>query len=196
MRVVHKLCESAGRGRGRVQSGPVSGAGDTVGGNAGRWLRAVRRARVLSQRELAALAGVPLSTVSAIEAGRRTPGLVLFERILRATEFELAVVDTTPPDDGKTADQGGDVARPPPRRRLHLDDEHDAIRDRSGRRFPAHLRWGGKPVYDNGTYWWGWHNIAWYFDRDPAIVPDHVYWHRWKPSRLGRPARQHPFWTR
>jgi transcriptional regulator with XRE-family HTH domain len=146
-----------------------------------RQLRAVRRARMLSQRELAAAAGVALSTVSAIEAGRRVPGLALYQRILAGVGFGLDVVD------------GAEPARQ--HLGLRVDDEHDDIRDRRGRRFPAHLRWGDKPDYALGPYWWGWSRIAWYDSADPA-VPDHVYWQRPRPqpSRLGRPPRHHPFW--
>lgn len=43
----------------------------------------------LSQEELAARAGVSRSAISAIEHGKRDPGLAYLERILRAAGFEL-----------------------------------------------------------------------------------------------------------
>ncbi len=127
-----------------------------------RTLRAARRARKVSQRELATLAGVPRSTIERVEAGRVAPGLVTAARLLGSLGYELVA-----------ADQRGEI--------LELDDEHDRVRDRAGRRFPAHLLWGRTAGYfeplGSGLDWWGWHRIAWPFD-GPDIVPAHTFLHR------------------
>jgi len=104
-------------------------------------LRAVRRVRIVSQRELADLAGVRRSTISRIESGEtRRPSFELIDRIVRAAGFALVIATVH--------DQ-----------LLELDDELCRLRDRGGRRYPAHLpmfkvKFGGYP-------WWGWSRIAW-----------------------------------
>jgi transcriptional regulator with XRE-family HTH domain len=128
----------------------------------GRWLRAARRDRRQSQRELAALANVPLSTVARIEAGKTVPRLDTFVLLLAALGFELAIVD-----------RHG--------RLLELDDEHDRLRDRAGRRFPAHLIAGKTPSYADcftgeGRTWWGWERIAWPYG--PGTPPEYTFWQR------------------
>jgi len=100
-------------------------------------LRAVRRVRDLNQRELAATTGVARATIERIEAGRCAPSLATLERILEATRFRLLVVDA----DGKP---------------LEPDDAHDAIIDRAGRRFPAHLSWDPVTKQDYEACW-GWY---------------------------------------
>jgi predicted transcriptional regulator len=55
----------------------------------GTLLRRARRWRNLSQRGLAALAGVPQSTVGRIEAGTIDPRASTLSRLLRACGFEL-----------------------------------------------------------------------------------------------------------
>ena len=134
-------------------------------------IRAARRRRRFSQRELAQRAGVPASTVARLEAGSASPRLDTFVRLMEATGVAVLPVS-----------RGGQVLVP--------DDEHDAIRDAGDRRFPAHLRWGGRPKYMDGPNWWGWHCIAWY--DDPTNVPDHVYWHR--PKRGDRNAPGYSTW--
>lgn len=78
---------------------------------AGSVLRVARLQKKLSQRELAAAAGVPQSTIAAIEAGRRQPSWPLLCRILAAANLEL---------------------------RVHLEtyDDHDDVLDRRRERFP------------------------------------------------------------
>lgn len=55
-------------------------------------VRARRRAG-LSQRQLAAVAGTSQATISAYEAGRKQPSIVVLERLLRASGAELRVLD-------------------------------------------------------------------------------------------------------
>lgn len=54
-------------------------------------LRAVRRRQGWSQRVLAERTGIALSTVAAVEAGRRQPSLEVLNRVLAAGGLELAV---------------------------------------------------------------------------------------------------------
>lgn len=64
----------------------------------GSLLREARHRRGLTQRGLAHRAGVPQSTISAIEAGRRSPSVELFERIVRRGRLplEIRLVDESP----------------------------------------------------------------------------------------------------
>src|SRR3954453_6103652 len=98
-------------------------------------VRAVRRERRLSQRELATRSGVRASTIARIESGATpTPSLALLERIIPAGGYALVVVD-----------RKGWVLNPG-------DDQHGVL-DRGGRRYPAHL-----PIFrlkDRGEDWWG-----------------------------------------
>ncbi len=126
--------------------------------DAGRLLRAARRARRLSQRELAEYAGVPRSTVDRIEAGRTDPRLSTVTALSDAVALELVLVD-----------QFGSV----------VDVENDELFDRTYRRFPAHLE--SAPVTAWGSDdWWGWGRIAWSFS-DPA-VPKATYFLRPRPG--------------
>lgn len=127
--------------------------------NAGDVVRGVRWARRLSQRDLAALAGLPPSTVARIESGHiADPRLGTLEAVLSATGYGLVVVN-----------QFGRV--------LPVRDEHTLLRDEAARRFPAHLP--VEPVigeFRDG--WWGWRRIAWLPD-DPR-VPEFTYSRRRK----------------
>lgn len=58
----------------------------------GAFVRAVRGARGLTQRELAEVSGVRQSNISAIETGRRVPSADTLNRLLVACGFELAAV--------------------------------------------------------------------------------------------------------
>ncbi len=51
--------------------------------------RAVRRRAFLGQRDLARLAGVPQSAISAYERGRRLPPLAVLQRLALAADLEL-----------------------------------------------------------------------------------------------------------
>ena len=54
-------------------------------------LRRARGSARLTQRELAARAGVPQPTIAAIEAGRRQPGVALLSRILDGAGVRLTL---------------------------------------------------------------------------------------------------------
>lgn len=56
----------------------------------GSFVRAVRQARGLTQRELAEISGVHQSNLSAIESGRRLPSADTLNRLLVACGFELS----------------------------------------------------------------------------------------------------------
>jgi transcriptional regulator with XRE-family HTH domain len=130
-----------------------------------RLIRAARRARKVSQRELAELAGLPRATIGRIEAGRVEPRLRTVVELLAALGYELVIADRH-------------------NRMLELDDEHDRLRDRGGRRFPAHLKAFKTPDYFdiNRSDWWGWDRISWPFGvGEPP--PEYTYWHR--PRRPG-----------
>ena len=115
----------------------------------GDLLRAVRRSRTLSQRELAALAGVPCTTIDRIESGRIiNPGVRTLRRILAATGYSMIVVDHH--------------GRP-----LRVEDCRFRPLDRGVRQYPAHLEL--RPVRWMSDRWWGWHCIAFY-PQDPKAV--------------------------
>lgn len=63
-------------------------------------LRAVRRREGLSQRELAQRSGVALSTLAAVEAGRRSPSLAALTAVLAVGGLELAA-DLPPAEPGE-----------------------------------------------------------------------------------------------
>jgi transcriptional regulator with XRE-family HTH domain len=95
-------------------------------------IRRVRRAADLSQRELAARAGLSQSTVVRAEAGTRVPSLDILQRLLACAEFELVVID-----------RDGHVVQPMR--------ESEWTRDRGGRRYPSHLDVLLDPHYGD---WW------------------------------------------
>lgn len=57
--------------------------------NVARLIRHTRRAAGLTQRELAAIAGVPQSTIGRIELGRHVPRADTLDRLLRAMGLSL-----------------------------------------------------------------------------------------------------------
>jgi len=87
--------------------------------DAGGYLARARRLADLSQRELAAAAGVPQSSLAAYESGARRVRTDVLDRLLRVAGLRLAVVDA----------QGHQVAPV----------AADTVRDNGSRRFPAHL---------------------------------------------------------
>jgi transcriptional regulator with XRE-family HTH domain len=105
---------------------------NVTGFPAHRYLRAARHRADFSQRELAAKAGVPQSTVARIE---HTPSQAKVDDVaclLEAMGLRLVVVD----DDG--------VEFTPET------EEEASLTDRAGRRFPAHL-----DVRPGTEGWWG-----------------------------------------
>ena len=56
---------------------------------AGNLLRLARAKRGWTQRELAAAAGVPQSTIARIESGTRQPALPMLTRLLAAADLDL-----------------------------------------------------------------------------------------------------------
>ena len=123
------------------------------------WVRAIRRFRTLSTRELAEVTGVPKTTINRIEAQRCVPRLDTFLTLLRATGHELAVIN--------------EYGWP-----LVLEPEHDRLVDRRKRRFPAHLPWLATPEITSIDYrdWWGWDRIA--FGVPGEYVPAYTFWRR------------------
>lgn len=65
---------------------------------AGGLLRLARRQRGLSQRQLAAAAGVPQSMIAAYEAGHREPTVPTLLKLINAAELDLRV-ELVPLDD-------------------------------------------------------------------------------------------------
>ena len=96
-------------------------------------LRRARRMADLSQRQLAARAKVPQSTLARIESGQRAPSLKVFQRLLAAAGLSLVVVDSE-----------GRVVRPMR--------ESDDTRDGGDRRYPSHLDTILDPLPGE---WWG-----------------------------------------
>jgi transcriptional regulator with XRE-family HTH domain len=127
-------------------------------------IRAVRRTRRLSQRELAAIAGIPASTLGRIEAGRTDPRVATLVRLVRAAGYELVVCDQQ-------------------NRLLAVDEEHERLVDRAGRQFPAHLTSLKTPHPFDGE-WWGWGRIAWWPGQPK--VPEYIYRRRRELLQLPR----------
>lgn len=108
-------------------------------------VRRIRRAADLSQRELADRLGLSKSTIAAIEAGTRDIRVAVLSAAAEAAGMRLALLDQ----------QGREVTAMHP----------GAVRDRGGRRFPAHLdtvlgddratRWEHRPGRRRPTYTFG-----------------------------------------
>ncbi|MGY1694806.1 helix-turn-helix domain-containing protein [Geodermatophilus sp. SYSU D00814] len=114
-------------------------------------LRRIRRTADLSQRELAAAAGLSKSTVAAIEAGTRGLDARALARLAAVAGLRLALVDA---DGAEVAPMDG-----------------AAVRDGGGRRFPAHL----DTRHGDEGWWHGPHR----FDRDPVTYTfTRVRWYR------------------
>jgi transcriptional regulator with XRE-family HTH domain len=115
-------------------------------------LRVVRRLRSISQRELAALAGVPPSTIDRVEAGRSDPRVQTLAKILEAVGLELGV------------QVGG--------RFVEVDADREQLVDGAGRHFPPH--WEVEEVRWLDSYWGWWR-------KNPNVrsfPPTHTYWKR------------------
>lgn len=59
---------------------------------AGRMVREARQRANLTQRQLAAKAGIPQETIARIERGRSDPRVTTLDRLLEACEFGLEVL--------------------------------------------------------------------------------------------------------
>ena len=59
---------------------------------AGRMVREARRRARLTQRQLAAKAGIPQETIARIERGRADPRVATLDRLLAGCEFGLEVM--------------------------------------------------------------------------------------------------------
>jgi transcriptional regulator with XRE-family HTH domain len=118
-------------------------------------LRAIRRYRRLSQRELAARAGLPKSTIGRLESDRPAdPSLSTVQRALAGAGYRIAIVDDE-------ADEITALNGP------------GSERDGAGRHLPAHLE---RRRLTPRTSWRGWGRIAWEFTNDPR--PANVYYLR------------------
>ncbi|WP_375480103.1 helix-turn-helix domain-containing protein [uncultured Jatrophihabitans sp.] len=122
--------------------------------DAGQCVRAARKKRQLSQRETAALAQLPATTLARLECGETAPRLDTLTRVLDALGFRLTAVD----------DVGDELV---------ADRDYERARDRGGRHLPAHLWWAPLDPRFESTTWWGWHHIA-FWSYDPVIPP---YWY-------------------
>jgi transcriptional regulator with XRE-family HTH domain len=116
-------------------------------------LRAVRRLRGVSQRQLAELAGLPPSTVSRIEAGSTDPRLSTLAALLAAAGVELRPCVGDGP--------------------LTIDAKRDRLRDSTGRHLPAHWEVRSYTWLDG---WW------WFRNLPPNAKVAHSYWKRWGRS--------------
>ena len=76
--------------------------------NAGKRIKATRRKRGLTQKELAQTSGIAQSTISQIETGLRSPTLRTIEKIAMGLEVQLGELlgFTADPDSGKLKEEG------------------------------------------------------------------------------------------
>jgi ppGpp synthetase/RelA/SpoT-type nucleotidyltranferase/DNA-binding XRE family transcriptional regulator len=118
------------------------GQGPDAFGNA---LRHVRRARRLSQRELAQLAGVPQSRIARLEADQLGGSLDSVVSLYRLLGFTVGLHHLFPcPDPAEPGPWASACA--------HWDDDGSvAFVDRAGRAFPAHA----EPRVGQVPDWWG-----------------------------------------
>jgi transcriptional regulator with XRE-family HTH domain len=121
-------------------------------------LRAARGTRMVSQRRLAELAGVPRSTLDRIEAGTSDPRLSTLVRIFGALGYELTVCTSQD-------------------RPLRVDEERECLIDGRGRHFPPHWRYAAiTGEWDD--HWWGHYRKAM---RERGWRPSHTYRRRYPP---------------
>ncbi|TWJ31613.1 acetyltransferase (GNAT) family protein [Micromonospora sagamiensis] len=151
-------------GRAKADAGAGAGVGAGVGRagagvELGAVLRALRRRADLSQRELAARAGVPKSTVARIESGEAAePRFRTVERLVRAAGGEVAV-----------GVAGGERPAAVPAV------PHDGWRDGADRHYPAHLDVREVRSLKDwpGAWWADWYNLP--PERWPLPVPPATY---------------------
>jgi transcriptional regulator with XRE-family HTH domain len=86
--------------------------------NVGKTVLDARTAAKLSQRQLAARAGVPQSTVARIESGKLMPRVDTLDRILRAADVRVAVEPL--PGAGVDRSQIREMLRRTPSRRFDI----------------------------------------------------------------------------
>ncbi len=94
---------------------------------AGNLLRSARAKKGVSQAQLAALAGVPRSTVERIEAGHRQPSLITLSRLLAAIDLEMRVRLEDYDDHDDVLDAA--YAAMPPEQQAVTDARHEALVD-------------------------------------------------------------------
>lgn len=129
----------------------------------GTLLRALRRHADLSQRELAARAGVPQATVARIESGRAgNPGFRTVRRLVVAAGGRVTIGVT----DAAAEPTGAVAVQPIP---------HETRRDEAGRHYPAHLdvRDVHEPKDWAGAWWAYWYNLP--PERWPLRLPAATY---------------------
>ncbi len=126
-------------------------------------LRRIRRAADLSQRELAARIGISKSAVAAAESGRAGVDVRALARAAELAGMRLVLVDA----------EGREVVGMDP----------DAVRDRGGRLFPAHL----DTRYGDEEWWYACQSHG--HDREqPWYTFDRARWLRdWYRARDGVP---------
>ncbi|HVU91488.1 MAG TPA: helix-turn-helix transcriptional regulator [Jatrophihabitans sp.] len=119
------------------------------------YLRAARGTRKVSQRALAALADVPVSTLDRIEAGVTDPRISTVAKLFGALGYYLTVAN--------------DPGRP-----LRLDETREQLIDGRGRHFPPH--WEYEEITGNwDDRWWGHYRNKM---RQRSWRPSHTYWFR------------------
>ncbi len=125
-------------------------------------LRRIRRRADLSQRELAVAGGISQASVAKAESARRDLPVRLLVRLAGVADLRLALLDAA----------GQEV---PPM-------ASDAVRDRGGRRFPAHLDtrhgdqdwWHGAERYARDQPWYTFDRLRYTRDqwRERSGTPD------------------------
>jgi transcriptional regulator with XRE-family HTH domain len=116
------------------------------------FIRTLRRIADLSQREIADRCGLTRHVIASMEARPDLARVVRFEQLVEAAGLRLVILD------------GHGSA---------LEPDHDrGLRDRGGRRFPAHL-----DVRPAAEGWWG---SSWpmFFGREPLNTFDRNRWVR------------------
>jgi transcriptional regulator with XRE-family HTH domain len=102
---------------------------------AGTMLRLARQEKHLTQRELAAAAGVPQSTIAAIESGTRQPSWPVLYRILASVDLEMRV--RLEPYDNHDDILDATAARLTPAERAAGDEAQDAFLEKLRAGAPA-----------------------------------------------------------